>query len=91
MSGFSSDPMNFVRKYPHLATTAFKSIDDIKETFSQDQSLIFYYPTVPNKMRDQNTIALLKHFPNSAMLMEKPSHNTASEAKQFLQDIGLDE
>jgi len=33
-------------------------------------------------------MALLKHFPNAAMLMEKPSHNTAAEAKAFLQEIG---
>jgi hypothetical protein len=38
-----------------------------------------------------NTIALLQHFPNATMLMEKPSHNTAAEAKAFMAEIGSDE
>ena len=83
--------MNFVRKYPQLPTSAFKSIDEIKQIFSQDENIIFYYPTVPNKTRDMNTIALLQHFPNATMLMEKPSHNTAAEAKAFMAEIGSDE
>lgn len=91
MSGFSSDPMNFVRKYPQLPTSAFKSLDEIKKTYSQSEPLIFYYPTVPNRTRDLNTIALLQHFPNAAMLMEKPSHNTTAEAVAFMQEIGPDE
>jgi hypothetical protein len=88
MSGFSSDPLNFVRKYPQLPAAAYLSVEEIMEVFPQDHPIIFYYPTVPSRSRDQNTIALLKHFPNSAMLMEKPSHNTATEARAFLEELG---
>ena len=56
MSGFSSSPTVFVKKYPQLPAAAFKSLDDIKQTFPQDSVLTFYYPTVPNKVRDSNTI-----------------------------------
>jgi len=59
------------------------SIDEIKESFDQTQPLAFYYPTVPSKTRDERAVALLSHFKNSIILMEKPSHNNASDAKAF--------
>eukprot|EP00352_Strombidinopsis_acuminata_P000350 CAMPEP_0176340056 /NCGR_PEP_ID=MMETSP0126-20121128/1262_1 /TAXON_ID=141414 ORGANISM="Strombidinopsis acuminatum, Strain SPMC142" /NCGR_SAMPLE_ID=MMETSP0126 /ASSEMBLY_ACC=CAM_ASM_000229 /LENGTH=142 /DNA_ID=CAMNT_0017684023 /DNA_START=294 /DNA_END=722 /DNA_ORIENTATION=+ len=33
------------------------------------------------------TIGLLEHFPKSLMLMEKPSHNSAAEANEFIQRL----
>ena len=85
VSGFSSNPMNFVKQYAYLPTIAFNSLEDLKKYHKEDQSLMFYYPTVPSKKRDDSTIDLIKHFPKSLMLLEKPSHNKADEAKQFKQ------
>ena len=83
LSGFSSNPINFVKKYPFQPTIAFNSLDELKRHHQPDSKLFWYYPTVPSKKRDQTSLDLIKHFPNSLLLLEKPSHNTAAEAKAF--------
>lgn len=83
LSGFSSNPINFVKKYPFQPTIAFNSLDELKRHHQPDSKLFWYYPTVPSKKRDQTSLDLIKHFPNSLLLLEKPSHNTTAEAKAF--------
>ncbi len=45
--------------------------------------MAFYYPSVPHQARDDNALLLLQHFPKSIVLVEKPSHNTADDARIF--------
>lgn len=59
------------------------SIDELIEKFDKDRKLLFYYPILPSALRDENTIKVLKHFKNSIILIEKPSHNRAHEALAF--------
>lgn len=83
MAGYSSNPIDFAKKYPSHPILAFKSVNEMKESFDQTQPLAFYYPTVPSKTRDERSIQLLSHFENSIILMEKPSHNNLADAKAF--------
>jgi hypothetical protein len=59
------------------------SIDEVLSGFDPGLSAAFYYPTIPHKERDENSIKILKNFSKSVILCEKPSHNTAAEAKEF--------
>ena len=83
MAGHSSNPHDFLKKHPQEPAIALKNIEDLKTCFSPDSSLLFYYPTVPSKKRDDTAIEVLTYFKNSVMLFEKPSHNTLSDAKGF--------
>lgn len=87
LSGYSSDPINFVKQYPFLPTVAFNSLDELKKHHKADKSLMYYYPTVPSKKTDETSLDLLKHFPNCLLMREKPSHNSAAEAKAFRQSL----
>ena len=51
--------------------------------FRKDEHLIFYYPCIPCKDRDDNTLAILEHFTNAVMLTEKPSHANRDTAVAF--------
>ena len=55
----------------------------MKEIFKKNEHLIFYYPCIPCKDRDDNTLEILAHFPNSVMLTEKPSHANRTTAVAF--------
>jgi predicted dehydrogenase len=80
---FSAKPEAFVEKFPHHPAICFDSIDEIMANFEADSKLNFYYPTIPHKERDETMLKLLDHYPNAIMLCEKPSHNSAGEAKEF--------
>ena len=56
LAGYSSDPFNFVQKYPWNPTIAFRSVQEIQDIFKNDEMLFFYYPTVPSKNRDENSV-----------------------------------
>ena len=54
--------------------------------------MIFYFPSLPGPHRDNLIIKLLKHYPNSIMLIEKPTHATCKEAlllEQKLKDENM--
>jgi predicted dehydrogenase len=68
----------------------FKSIEEIISNFDKDTQLNFYYPTIPHRERDEYTLKLLHHFPNAIMLCEKPSHNSAIEARAFSELLSSD-
>ena len=55
----------------------------MKEMFAKDEHLVFYYPCIPCKDRDVNTLVILEHFTNSVMLAEKPSHANKKNAVEF--------
>jgi hypothetical protein len=59
----------------------------MKEMFAKDEHLIFYYPCIPCKDRDQNTLEILSYFPNSVMLTEKPSHANRVTAIAFKKEM----
>lgn len=40
-------------------------------------------PMLPSAGRDDITIEMMTKFPNSQMLVEKPSHSNAEDAKAF--------
>ena len=80
MAGRPGRPDTFRDRYPQEKSRSFKTIDEIKAGFSKDASLAFYYPSVPLPERDEAVVEILKHFENSVMLIEKPSHNTAKDA-----------
>jgi len=83
MAGYKSDPAAFIRKYPHHPAVAINNLDELKLIFNKNEPLAFYYPAVPSKLRDNRTIDVLEHFPNSIMLAEKPSHSRVEDAINF--------
>ena len=82
-------PKSFLEKYPDHPSIGYKSIEQLLKTLDTSTSVVFYYPTIPHKQRDLNSLLLLKHFKNSLILCEKPSHCTASEAKEFQNQLKL--
>lgn len=90
----TATPASFINNYPNHPAIAINSIAELKEVFGKDEALNFYYPCVPCKLRDDVTIDLLKHFPNSIVLGEKPSHGTIEDAlafKKALKEHGIDQ
>lgn len=64
-----------------------ENINEIKSNFGKNETLFFYYPTIPNPKRDSDAIDLLNHFPNAFILFEKPSHNSLSDALAFKEKL----
>ena len=42
---------------------------------------------MPNQRRDDLSIELMKHYPKCVMLFEKPSHNSAQDAKTYAENL----
>jgi hypothetical protein len=59
LAGYSSNPINFVKKYPFQPTVAFNNLNELKQHHKEDKCLMYYYPTVPSKKRDDTSIDLL--------------------------------
>lgn len=95
MQGYwpTATPASFTARFPEHPAMAIKSMEELKELFDKDETLNFYYPSVPCKLRDDRTIEILEHFPKSTVLCEKPSHGTVKEAiafKKAIQERGID-
>lgn len=80
----------FKNLYSYEPSVAMDSVDELIEKFDKDHKLLFYYPILPSPLRDENTIRVLKHFKNSIILVEKPSHNRAAEALAFKKRLEQD-
>lgn len=63
------------------------SVDEIKEMFSEDEPLMFYYPANPSQARDDRSLDLLKHFHKALVLGEKPSHGNTNDALAFKKSL----
>jgi hypothetical protein len=83
MPGKSGNAARFKNAHPNHPALTLSSVDEVISTFDSTKPIAFYYPSVPHAERDINTLRLLSEFPKSIMLYEKPSHNTAEEAKAF--------
>lgn len=93
MPGFESDPSTFIESYPQTPAITIKSLDELKSVYGKEEAIAFYYPAVPSKQRDERTLDVLEHFPNSIVLAEKPSHPNAEAARAFkkaLEDRKID-
>lgn len=94
MTCWKCDGSQFIKDYPTQPAIAIQSIKEMKEMFAKDEHLVFYYPCIPCKDRDENTLDILEHFTNSVMLTEKPSHanrTTAVEFKKALEERNIDQ
>jgi hypothetical protein len=83
MPGKAGNVARFKNAHSNHPALTFSSVDEIISTFDSNKPIAFYYPSVPHAERDINTLRLLQEFPKSIMLYEKPSHNTAEDAKVF--------
>lgn len=87
MTGYKSDPIRFVERFPQQPAVPIDSVDEIKEMFAADEPLMFYYPANPSRMRDDRSLEILKYFGNSLILGEKPSHGNTESALAFKKSL----
>ena len=89
-----NDAADFSAKHPRHPAVVIKTFEDIFDTYSADEPLCFYYPSIPHKLRDERFVQTLKHFKNAILLCQSPSHFTLDEAralKKMLDSEGLAE
>jgi len=84
---------DFIRKYPQHPTVDIESIENLPLFLGEEDRVVFYYSILPSDQRNTNSVQLLKRFPNSILLIEKPSqlnYKKALEFKALLQQEGVD-